>query len=330
MLTMRVSARQAGWLGREPEALMQRRGFSLIELLVVIAIIAILIALLLPAVQQAREAARRTTCRNHVKQIGLALHNYHDTFRLLPYGWDTRGMLWSGHILPYIEQSTLYNTLIFEENGLGNWSDDASPNESACETLLSVYRCPSMPIEEHVNASSIDSRVPTSYVGNAGSESSSDDTSTIVLAGSKSLEDLVQNGIFYACSSTRISDVVDGTSQTFFVGEAMTDPDFTKDGQSMDRFSIGSPQADPCRCDGGNGGTEFSETVGSTIAEMNLRTRNPAAHGLLMELSFGSWHTGGAVFGMGDGSVRFVGENIDLNLYQALSTRDDGEVVGEF
>ncbi len=239
-------------------------------------------------------------------------------------------MLWSGHILPYIEQSTIYNTLIFQESGLGNWETDDGPNERACETLLSVYRCPSMAVPEHVDATGIEERVPTSYVGNAGSESSSDDTSSIVIAGSKSFEDIDQNGIFYACSSTRFRDVTDGTSNTIFVGEAMTDPDFSKDGQSMDRFSIGSTQADPCRCDGGNGGTEFSETVSSTIAKMNLRTLDPTADGRLMEVTFGSWHEGGAFFGLGDGAVRFVSENIDLGLYQSISNRKGGEVVGEF
>ena len=119
-----------------------RTGFTLIELLVVIAIIAILVSLLLPAVQQAREAARRTECKNHLKQIGLALHNYHDAHGAFPLGLTAHGAGWSAMLLPYLDQSNIYNTLVFAENGAGNW-DVAGPNQSALQTLIPVFRCPS-------------------------------------------------------------------------------------------------------------------------------------------------------------------------------------------
>lgn len=306
------------------------RGFTLIELLVVIAIIAILIALLLPAVQQAREAARRSSCRNNIKQLSLALHNYHDTFRCFPFGWDTRGATWSTMILPQIEQANIYKTLIFQERGPGNWNSNGSPNEKAAGTYIAVFRCPSLPIAEHVNNNGIPERVPASYRGNAGSESSSDDRSTITIPGTKGLEHLDQDGIFYACSSTRIAEILDGTSNTLLLGESSTDPGFVKDGQGMDHWYIGSPQTDPCACTGGRGGTEFSEFVGTTIAGLNLRTIDPTVHGRIMELSFGSYHEGGAFFGLCDGSVRFISENTDQTLYRGLGSRDGKEVVGEF
>ena len=188
-----------------------------------------------------------------------------------------------------------------------------------------------MPITEHVNSNSgIPGRVPISYRGNAGSESSSDDTSTIVIAGTKSLEMLDQDGIFYACSSVKFRDIIDGTSTTLLVAESMTDPQFVKDRQGMDYWAIGSPQADPCRCTGSNNGTEFSELVGSTIVGINLRTQDPAAHGRLMELSFGSYHTGGAQIALCDGSSRFVSENMDQSIWAALGSRDGGEVISEY
>ncbi len=306
-----------------------RGAFTLVELLVVIAIIGILVGLLLPAVQSAREAARRMSCGNNLKQIGLGLHTYHDTFRVFPYGWDTRGMTWSGHILPQIEQANLYQTLIFQESGLGNWGADGSPNQAAVSTVIGTYRCPSMALPEQMDFNGIAERVPGSYRGSAGTESSSDDASTAA-AGTKSLEHLIQDGIFYACSKTKFRDIIDGTSNTIMVGESYTDPNFGKDGQGMDYWYIGSPQTDPCRCDGGTGGTEFSEVVGTTIAKINAIRTAPTTSGYMMELSFGSYHIGGAHFSMGDGAVRFLSDSIDMQTYNALGSRNGGEVVSEF
>lgn len=304
------------------------KGFTIVELLVALTMIGLLVAVLLPAVQQAREAARRMSCRNNLKQIGLALHNYHDAYGVLTYGWDVRGRLWSANVLPQLEQLPLHQTLLPHEGGLGNWHANGSPNEAAAGTLLSVFRCPTMPVAGHLDNGGIPGRVPVSYRGNAGSEASSDDTSTIVIPGSKSLEMLDQDGIFYACSSVRLAEIRDGLSSTVFLGESLTDPTFVKDGQGMDYWSIGSPQADPCRCDGGNAGTEFSEAVGTGIVRMNVRRHDPATHGRLMELSFGSYHTGGAFFAMGDGSVQFFDDTLDFRVYRARFSRSGGEVLG--
>jgi len=310
------------------EAKRADRGFTLVELLVVIAIIGILVALLLPAVQAAREAARRMSCGNNMKQLGLAMHNYHDTYRVVPYGSDNRGRLWSALLLPYLEQTALHDTLLPQESGPGNWDADGSPNEIACGTYLTVYRCPSMPIPQFVTNEDIPNRVPASYRGNAGNEATSDDTSTIVTPpGGKSLEMLNLNGFFQVCLPVRFADVIDGLSNTIALGESSTDPAFVKDGQAMDHWYIGSPQADPCACNGGAGGTEFTEAMGSGAVPMNLRFNQPAAHGILMEMSFGSFHPGGAMFTKGDGSVDFLPETIDFNIYRALCSRNGGEPV---
>lgn len=302
----------------------KRSAFTLVELLVVIAIIGILVGLLLPAVQAAREAARRMSCSNNVKQISLAMHNYESAHRKFPFGWGTHGALWSSLILPFMEQDNLYKQIEFSE--ALNWGSYA-PLEDVAGTVVSAYRCPSLPIADSYDNSSIPLRRPMSYRANGGSEVTSDDTSTRPVPDTKSFEMLDLNGVFYACSGTQFGHISDGTSNTFAIGESYTNPTFVKDGQGMDFWYIGSPQADPCRCDGGTGGTEFSEAAGSTYMRMNLQIRDPGAHGRLMELAFGSYHVGGAHFGMCDGSVQFLSENMDLTTYQHLGARNDGQVA---
>ncbi|HIM30807.1 MAG TPA: DUF1559 domain-containing protein [Planctomycetes bacterium] len=310
-------------LGRRP----LRSGFTLVELLVVIAIIGVLVALLLPAVQAAREAARKTSCRNNLKQIALALHNYHDSVGSFPFGWDQRGAGWSTMVLPFVEESALYDSLIFQESGPGNWNFNGSPNEKACATMLEVSRCPSINNSLHRTNQGIPGRVPASYRANAGSEASCDDTSRITIPGTKGLENLRQDGIFYACSKIKFRDILDGSSTTLMIGESETLVGFVKDGQAMDFWWIGSPQADPCRCDGGTGGTEFTEFVATTIVGINFRKFNPAASGRLMEMAFGSYHPGGAQFAFCDGSARYIGQGVDKVIYRGLGSRDGEEVV---
>jgi len=176
------------------------RGFTLIELLVVIAIIAILIALLLPAVQQAREAARRTQCKNNMRQIGLSLHNYQSTHSVFPIGvLGTNGNVnanhklttWQTFILPFVEQSALYNQYDF------NVRFDHANNADVVIEKLSVYLCPSQPQDQIVN----NQYGPSHYAGNAGTEPGADD------------------GLLFPLSSTRFRDVTDGTSNTIAAGE---------------------------------------------------------------------------------------------------------------
>lgn len=307
-----------------------RPAFTLVELLVVIAIIGILVGLLLPAVQAAREAARRMSCSNNLKQIGLAMHNYHDTYNAFTAGFDNHEKFWQAPILPYVEQTNLYDTLSFQESGPGNWNNN-SPNELACATMVDAFRCPSMGVAGAPrNNNSIEGRVPVSYRGCGGSNIYSDDVSTLTSglpANATALELVPQDGMLWGNSWLRFADVTDGTSNTIIIGESYTDT-YVKDGQQMDYWQFGSPQTGYWK-PGGKGGTEYSEGVGSTGPKINSRF-DPTAHGTVMEISFGSYHPGGAQFGMADGSVRFIAETINIDTYHALGSRNGGEVLGDY
>lgn len=289
----------------------RRRGFTLIELLVVIAIIAVLIALLLPAVQQAREAARRSQCKNNLKQIALAMHNYHDTYSTLPLA-DLDGTVSKGSafvmILAHLEQAPLFNLYDF------NLAATHANNMQVVSQRIPTYLCPSAVIPRAVPISGCDSnmRAPGTYAVSTGS---GDAWGTIATGAPN-------NGLIVNMGSgvTRFKDATDGLSNTFMVGESDWNiPDYT--------FTSG-----PCSGQVRWGFTYWSSpyplaTAFSTLYPLNIKKLN-GNQSLLG--AFRSDHTGGVHFSLGDGSVRFISENIDNTLYQSLSTRAGGEVVGEF
>lgn len=299
-------------------------GFTLVELLVVIGI---LVGLLLPAVQQAREAARRMSCSSNMRQLALATLNYESAFKVLPAGWNTHGTFWSSMILPQIEQGNLFSALVFAENGIGNWDNPACPNYRACQTPVSVFQCPSCPELGPRNYNGIQGRVPVSYRANGGSRVSSDDASTRTIVNTQSFEERTLDGAMYGCSSIRLRDIVDGLSRTVIFGESRTDPDFSKDGQGMDWWAFGGPQVDPCRCDGSAPGSEFTEAAGSMFMRPNTAVLAPATNGYLMEVAFGSFHVGGTMFGKADGSVTFVSDSTDIRVIRAAGSRNGYETL---
>ncbi len=334
------------WSGRQQ--LLRRTGFTLIELLVVIAIIAILIALLLPAVQQAREAARRSQCRNNLKQIGLAMHNYHDTFNMFPPGCidsdratmspagamnNRNGLGWGAMILPYLDQAPLYNQIGTQTAGFSlNWQDSngdgtASTTDSiaAARAVLAVYNCPSDPMGG-VNTDK-DSFGKTNYLANAGINAVQTTTTGGLNTGN--------NGMFFENSDRRMRDVTDGTSNTLFVGERTTKND-----------PVTSLQCGGAVCNWGGGiwiGPRMINASegwhsGLRLLDTTLVGGGSATYGF--GTSTATWgvdwiakgcHDGGMHILMGDGGVRFLSENIDrANVYLALFSPNRGEVLGEF
>jgi len=136
--------------------------------------------------------------------------------------------------------------------------------------------------------------------------------------------------MFFGCSSVRMRDITDGTSNTIMIGESLTDPDYVKDGQGMDYWAFGAPQTGTWDCIPGDiGGTEYSEGLGSCVVRMNSR-RDPAVSGILMEMSYGSYHVSGAHFALADGSTRFISENVDMRIYRTLGSIAGGEAPGDF
>ncbi|MFN0198814.1 MAG: DUF1559 domain-containing protein [Planctomycetaceae bacterium] len=295
-----------------------RRAFTLIELLVVIAIIALLIALLLPAVQQAREAARRAQCKNHLKQIGVALHNYHDAHNTFPPGYvRPHGTSWHYHLLPYLEQAAVYNLVSFE-NYAGTTASASiwisGNNRLACETVLPVFLCPSDPSRTQEDNANIAKRAHSNYVACADSQELTD--------GSASLGAADKDGMFYRNSRTRIGEITDGSSNTIGVGEVTNH----KDGLNQDHWHTGSPEVEktgPSELST----TEFSEFLGSMGPTLNQFIDGPNSS---EEMSFRSAHTGMVNFLLMDGAVRTISENIDQNVRRMLATRSGNEVVSEF
>jgi prepilin-type N-terminal cleavage/methylation domain-containing protein/prepilin-type processing-associated H-X9-DG protein len=289
--------------------LKRRNGFTLVELLVVIAIIGILIALLLPAVQAAREAARRISCTNNLKQIGLGLHMHHDTFNVLPAGWlgyqpgtktplsvGVPGWAWSAMILPHMEQTTVFDGLMNKDLPVL----DVQNNEArTCH--IPMYRCPSDEGEEETpNIGGLEVAA-SNYVGVFGSN---DLLAALEATQSNGLTD--GNGPLYHNSRIRFRDVTDGLSQTFVVGERGTNNDYYSTWVGV----IPSAEYTAARVVGAG------------------RTAPNAEEDLIQ--GFNSHHSSGAHFLLCDGSVRLVGDEIDQAIYQALCTVAGGDSIGTF
>jgi prepilin-type N-terminal cleavage/methylation domain-containing protein len=291
------------------------RGFTLVELLVVIAIIGILVALLLPAVQAARESGRRTQCKNNMKQIGIAMHNYHDSLKIFPPGfvsnnpgvpnstsWCRSGGVqrapWTVLILPFMEQENLYNQFDFNVPFQAT-SNQMTPPNDAVMVPMQVYRCPSDVRFNETN------RFLNSYFGVQGGGAAPDCGNSGCSAPNE--RGMYISGMLFAGSQVGFNDVMDGTSNVFMIGES----------RYGNAAWGASAKQDSCA---------YARNLAGAQDSINLY----GGQGVHDTRGFSSYHHGGCHFTLVDGSVHFVSQNVDLNIYRTLARRRDGLPVGGF
>lgn len=326
--------------------LKKRRAFTLIELLVVIAIIAVLIALLLPAVQQAREAARRTQCKNNLKQLGLALHNYHDTFGVFPFAMSfpgSKNVTGLVMLLPYIDQSPLYNSLNFNLP-MGKWNFNGAAlttmpaaNIAGATSKITAFLCPSD------NGNPFQGDDPTHYGAQVSGQTPKTNYGFSVTYGDPNTwgsvatpntgafwtsQDMYTKCMFGFESKCNLRDLSDGSSNTVAIAETTLNC-YNGPGQPWAILQhVGGASIQFA-----SGGTSGNGKINDWYAPASWAswTSEKGIPGRLISWgSPGSIHTGGMQVLLGDGSVRFLSENLDSITRMRLGYISDGNPIGEF
>ncbi len=292
-------------------------GFTLIELLVVIAIIGMLVALLLPAVQSAREAARRSQCQNNLKQIGIGLHNYHETNRCFPMGSHVRTYAWGSllSLLPHIEQRTAFQTVDFKPPNCCLWTKQmqAANKPEPATVRIPIYTCPSDPSSGKTLLSGPTGPLPMSgdcgrlYPGNYLGVSGATGIGYPACFFSTSAT-TNGTGMMFTQSSTRLDHVKDGTSQTLFYGERGLPND----------LGWGWVMCGGSECE------QYLSLQNGLVPPNNLPTTS------ITVSNYWSWHPGGVHFLLVDGGTRFLSLNVSYNTLKTLSTKSARDLPGEF
>ncbi len=334
-----------------PRAANSGRGFTLVELLVVIAIIGVLVALLLPAVQAAREAARRAQCQNNLKQLGLGLLGFHDAMGEFPKGAYTHpnknsllkedGLGWATKILPYIEAQAVLAQI--KNNGLPGFSDPWTPGIFRAQWTahkkplpggdadLATFHCPSADLPRHVPEGPTGPYTGTGYATAAykasrgfcdlgmylrAEEAASSDTCPGDLNGDGTIETIVKDPV----TRVRVADVTDGTSNTIALGEASYVPDLHAfpvwAGTWREDGSVLFKTHDVINCN-----------IGGAAYPLNEVDLERLPGGSAQDDCAFSWHPGGAFFAYVDGSVHWLSENLELRTFWLLGDRVDGEIL---
>lgn len=330
-----------------------RDGFTLVELLVVIAIIGILIGILLPSVQQVREAARRTTCLNNLKQMGLATHEYYSTFRKYQPGCNLdTGASWQAYILSNLEKGSIAESVNLTSDAFV-WS--SGPGEEAVSTFYKVFRCASDPVPDKLpsHGAIFPNRVPSSYIavatGTIPVDPADNTYRSLEFDGSNlALVEQMRSGVLTATqgnmrTEVTTDDIKDGLSNTALIGETIFDTGLPISGGTLDsdHWCVGSYQID---FRGGTTGTnpsasaqDESEVMGSTGVPLNYYHSTQqlgtisALTGEQISFSFGSWHAGDfSNFVFADGSTHILNAEIDPTVYSNLGNRSDGNTVDGF
>lgn len=292
----------------------KKAAFTLIELLVVLAIIAVLLGLLLPAVQKVRAAAARLKCASQNREVGLALHNYHDAHGAFPPGQGSmynshpdQGFSWAGFLLPFIEQDNLYREFIVTERGFIY----GPTNRFRPRTSVALYLCPSNLYPYDIRIGIVEPSSTTDYYWaqtNRAGVGGSGDLWTCVNLNCTMRADA--NGMFRYRYGVRLTDVLDGTSQTLLLGEVTSGRAAPESGWVWAAYNVAST----------SGSINGPNTVPGGRTSYFIR------NGLD---GFSSFHPGGCNFTFADGSVRFLNKGIRPETLDALGTRSSGELIGE-
>jgi type II secretory pathway pseudopilin PulG len=344
-----------------------RSGLTILDVVVTIVILVTLVALLLPSVSTPREVARRSQCINNLKQIGLSLMNYHDVHRTLPPGWiasETKGQSsgfgWQFQMLPFFDQAPLYKRF----NSKLKLADQTRDNFHRASTILTASRCPADKGEDQATSRWIPEPGTTNYLGNFGVGIPAA-WSVLNGSGGTLVDSQHCQGILGPNSRIRIRDVKDGMSNIVLVGERRMSenagewPIGRVEG-NFNNYWAGIPNADavsPLVVLATSTGGLIERTpqeIESNTGELPIKgnipdIRNPERQkslpyfginrdtrgellgdSKLVTAGFSSWHTGGCQMVLGDGTVRFISENIDATVYTNLMRRSDGATLGEF